>query len=221
MNQKHFPVLHLLDIMNTSLSRRSKYLANVTSASKLSSLEYISQTLGFEPRPDTCIRILIICVLWQPVQRCVTVQLCTAPYRCCQWSSLCLNFLLSITGLSPPGQSSSCHAPLPCLVLTLEPHCQCVLSATGTWPGCSLCLECSLQALLILLHLGQFLLCRRCQPTSSRPLLSELKPTVLWPENVGYISLCELLYKVHPEAECLCGTHDTQMFILLLAIYLF
>lgn len=81
---------------------------------------------------------------------------------------------------------------LPCLVLTLEPHCSCVLSATGTWPGCSLCLECSLQALLILLHLGQFLLCLRCQPTSSRPLLSELKPTVLWPENVGYISLCEL-----------------------------
>ena len=67
MNQKHFPVLHLLDIMNKSLSRRSKYLANVTSASKLSSLEYISQTLGFEPRTDTCIRILIICVLWQTV----------------------------------------------------------------------------------------------------------------------------------------------------------
>lgn len=74
--QKAFFCTHLLDIMNKSLSERSKYLANVISASKLSSLEYISQTLRFEPRPDTCIRILIICVLWQTVWRCVIIQLC-------------------------------------------------------------------------------------------------------------------------------------------------
>lgn len=43
-NQKHFPVLHLLDGMNKSLGERSKYLANVTSAPKVSSLEYISHS---------------------------------------------------------------------------------------------------------------------------------------------------------------------------------
>lgn len=43
-NKKHFPVLHLLDGMNESLGERSKYLANITAAPKVSSLEYISQS---------------------------------------------------------------------------------------------------------------------------------------------------------------------------------
>lgn len=43
-NKKHFPVLHLLDGMNESLGERSKYLADITSASKVSSLENISQS---------------------------------------------------------------------------------------------------------------------------------------------------------------------------------
>lgn len=49
------------------LSRKAKCLTNVISASKLSSLDCISQALGFEPRPDTCIQTLIICILWQKV----------------------------------------------------------------------------------------------------------------------------------------------------------
>lgn len=76
MNRKHFPALRLLPTRNKSLSSKAKCLTNGISASKLSSLEYISQALGFESRPDTCIRILIICVLWQEVWRCVIIQLC-------------------------------------------------------------------------------------------------------------------------------------------------
>lgn len=76
MNRKRFPVLHLLPTRNKSHGRKAKCLTNVISASKPSSLEYISQAYGFEPRPDTRIRILIICVLWQEVERCVIIQLC-------------------------------------------------------------------------------------------------------------------------------------------------
>lgn len=65
-NKKPFPVLHLLDGMNKSLRGRSKYLTNITSTPKVLSLEYILQS-RFEPRPETCMLILIICVLWQRV----------------------------------------------------------------------------------------------------------------------------------------------------------
>lgn len=76
MNRKHFPVLHLLHVRNKSLSRKAKHLTNVISASKLSSLEYISQALGFEPRPGSCIQMRIVCVLWQGVSRRVLIQPC-------------------------------------------------------------------------------------------------------------------------------------------------
>lgn len=42
--KKHFPVLHLLDRVNKTLRERSKYLANITSAPKVLSLEYILQS---------------------------------------------------------------------------------------------------------------------------------------------------------------------------------
>lgn len=64
--RKHFPVLHLLDGMNESLRERSKYSANTTSAPKFQVWNTF-HSLTTEPKPETCMLILIICVLWQRV----------------------------------------------------------------------------------------------------------------------------------------------------------
>lgn len=69
-NKKRFPVLHLLDGMNESLRERSQYLANITSALKVSSLEYISQSQIWTQARNMRVDTNYLCPLAEGLEKC-------------------------------------------------------------------------------------------------------------------------------------------------------